>query len=223
MPTLTTMKEHSAIENSKQTFAVLNTNMNKVLLGNAPSQGVEIKMYRSTLSVTTNNSIMIYLYNNTGVAGVPEAIFDGQTGNIEYKISDVLIAYEGTGVWAKYPHAGTVMVDKPYITNSSRGLVIPLGHITVVGTNSIGGSGLSRIVADGSTPLVFEYSNIKKVNVTIVSDYWQGWRVYMESFLPFKYVSQNDRTLNISYDAYDATSGPVDVKIVYTPLEVRLI
>ena len=58
-PILKNAQEGNQIENTKQSFIVLAENMNKVVLGQAPSQSVELKMYGGTLSVTGSSTINI--------------------------------------------------------------------------------------------------------------------------------------------------------------------
>src|SRR3989304_10054770 len=50
-PALKNAQEARYIENSRQSFIILADNVNKVALGQTPSQNIELKMYGGTLRV----------------------------------------------------------------------------------------------------------------------------------------------------------------------------
>ncbi|MBU4373644.1 MAG: hypothetical protein KJ714_04230, partial [Euryarchaeota archaeon] len=153
---------------------VLAGNINKVVLGQAPSQSVELKMYGGTLSVTGNSSINITARNSTDQN---ITLVDRQMRSIESTVGDTVVAYEGTGVWAKYPNGNAILVYKPLITNQSDVLVIPI--VTIGGASSTGGSGMSRVTVDG-TPRIEFRSNVSNVRINVTGDYTDGWCNYLK-------------------------------------------
>src|SRR5659263_220972 len=58
-PIVENAQETNHIENTRQSFIVLANNINKVVMGQAPSQNVELKMYGGSLSVTGSSTINI--------------------------------------------------------------------------------------------------------------------------------------------------------------------
>src|SRR5665811_1096899 len=58
-PAIKSAQEIRYIENTRQSFFVLAENINKIALGNAPSRGVELKMYGGSLMVTGNSTIAV--------------------------------------------------------------------------------------------------------------------------------------------------------------------
>jgi len=181
-PIVKNAQEGNHIENTKQSFIVLAGNINKVALGQAPSQSVELKMYGGTLSVTGNSTIKI---NATNSSNVEISLVDQQMRSIESTVGDTVIAYEGTGVWAKYPNGNTLLVYKPLITNRSNVLVIPV--VKISGTSSMGGSGMSRVTAKG-VPSVTFYGNVSNLTVVITGDYVPGWEDFFENIIKWGYV-----------------------------------
>ncbi|MDP2844913.1 MAG: hypothetical protein Q8N79_02415 [Candidatus Methanoperedens sp.] len=177
-PIVKSAQEANHIENTKQSFIVLAGNINKVALGQAPSQSVELKMYGGTLSVTGNSTIKI---NATNSSNMEISLVDQQMRSIESTVGDTVIAYEGTGVWAKYPNNKTVLVYKPLITNRSNVVVIPV--VKISGSSSMGGSGMSRVTAKGVPSVVF-YGNVSNIRININSSYADGWQKgYFESIM----------------------------------------
>lgn len=181
-PILKNAQEKNYIENTRQSFTVLAENLNKVVVGQAPSQSVELKLYGGSLSVTGNSTIKINAtrYNSTNSSNEEINLVDQQMRSIESTIGETTIAYEGTGVWAKYPNGNTLTVNKPLITNQSNVLVIPA--VKLSGTSSTGGSGMSHVSAKG-VPTVAYYGNVSNITIRITGDYTDGWKRYFEKIM----------------------------------------
>lgn len=171
-PIVKNAQEANHIENTKQSFIVLANNVNKVVMGQAPSQNVELKMYGGSLSVTGSSSINITAINSTNEN---ITLVDRQMRSIESVVGETIVAYEGTGVWVRYPNGNMILVSKPLISNQSKMLIIPV--VTIGGISSVGGSGMSRITAKG-VPNVIVYKNVSNISVTINSTYSNGWKNY---------------------------------------------
>lgn len=168
-PLITNAQEVNNIESTKQSFAVLAASLNKVVLGQTPSQSVEIKMYGGSLRITGSSTINI----TANSSGQRITLVNSTMRSIESTVGENVIAYEGTGVWIKYPNGNTLLVSKPLITNQSNVLVIPV--VSINGTSSSGGRGMSRVTAKG-IPSVKYYSNVSDIIVRINSSYADGWQ-----------------------------------------------
>lgn len=203
-PILKKVQEAKYIENTKQSFILMADNINKVAVGKAPSRSVEMKIYGGRLSVTGSGEINITatVYNSTKVPPGPEEvpIIDHKLQGIENSIGDVVIAYEGTAVWAKYPD-GTVNLYRPPIIYRNKVLIFPV--MNIVGKSSIAGEGMSRIEVEGD-PVITPYNNLSYINVTIMGDYVEGWKRYFEDELKWECVGQtsvscrlNETNLNV--------------------------
>ncbi len=182
-PMVKNAQEANYIENTKQSFIVLADNVNKVVLGQAPSQNVELKLYGGTLSANGSSTITVNftIYNQSNNPPYDNITIYQQMRSIESTVGDTVIAYQGTGVWARYPNGYTLMVSKPLIANLSNMLVIPAVYIS--GTDSVGGSGMSRVVVDGVPGIIF-YKNASNITVTVNSSYTGnyntgGWANYL--------------------------------------------
>lgn len=214
-PILKSAQEAQQIENTRQGFIVLADNINKIVLGQTPSQSVELKMYGGTLSVTGNSTINITAINSTG--GNETLVYTTEMRSIESTVGDTVIAYEGTGVWAKYPNGKTLPVSKPLITNQSNVLVIPI--VTVMGTSSTGGSGIVRVVAYG-TPGVTSYRNVNNITVKITGDYTEGWKDSLEKIMSWSFSfggSSNELTAQLN------TINNIDVYILDIELYTSVV
>ena len=173
-PVLRNAQETRYIENTRLSFIVLADNINRITLGQAPSQSVEMKIYGGRLSSTGESRINITAVNSTGY----RLTFDQQMRSIENSIGDTIVAYEGTAVWVKYPNGVVLNAYKPVITNQSNVLVIPVVFIN--GNSSVGGTGMSRVTAKG-IPGITYWDNVSDIMVRINSSYSDAWRDYYNS------------------------------------------
>jgi len=189
-PILKKAQEAKYIENTKQSFVLLADSVNKVAIGKAPSTSVEMKMYGGRLGITGNGEITINatIYNSTKVPPGPEetVLVESKLQGIENSIGDVVVAYEGTAVWTKYPD-GVVNLNRPIIVNRSKVLIFPI--VNIAGKSSVAGEGMSRIEVEGE-PVVTPYSNVSNLNVSIMGDYTEGWKNYFENELKWECVGQ---------------------------------
>ncbi len=179
-PVVKNAQEANYIENTRQSSIVLADNINKVVTGEAPSQSVELKLYGGTLSVTGNSTITITAINSSEQ---PQTLVDHiKMRSIESTVGDTTFAYEGTGVWAKYPDGNTLLINKPLITSRNNVLIIPVVYIN--GPSSTGGSGISDVRAYNVYSYIDFYGNMSNITVSIDnSNYQDGWRNYFNNVL----------------------------------------
>lgn len=215
-PMVLKAQETNYIENTKQSFIVVAENFNKVVLGQTPSQSVELKLFGGTLGVKSNSTINITANSTNITTGNITRIVlvsDQRMGSIESTIGNTVIAYEGTGVWTKYPNGNTLLISKPLIHNRSNVLVIPVVYVS--GTSSVGGSGMSRITADG-VPSVTFYNNVSDITVIITGDYTTGWENYFKSIMSWIICTSGECTAKL-----DASN--IDIYILNIQLNTRII
>lgn len=218
-PMLKNAQEANQIENTKQSFVVLAENVNKVVLGQSPSQGVELKLYGGTLSISGNSTINITAKNSTGD---DTTLFAQQVGSIESTVGDTVVAYEGTGVWAKYPNGNAITVYKPLITNQSNVLVIPAPYIRhTSGVASMGGSGMTHVIVEGSAPKIKFYSNMSNITITVTGDYAKGWEEYFENIISWSWRIESGTTSELK--AKLNTTDNVDVYILEMQLNTGIV
>lgn len=208
-PIVKNAQEANHIENTKQSFIVLANNVNKVAMGQAPSQNVELKMYGGSLSVTGISSINITARNSTNQN---ITLVDRQMRSIESVVGETVVAYEGTGVWVRYPNGNTILVSKPLISNQSKMLVFPV--VSIGGTSSVGGSGMSRVTAKG-VPNVNVSKNMSNISVTINSTYSNGWENYFTDVKGWSSCDPDECTAKLEMEN-------IDVYIINIPLDTEV-
>ncbi len=218
-PIVKNAQEANYIENTRQSFIMLAENSNKVVMGQAPLQSVELKMYGGSLSVTGNSTINITAtrYNPSWPDGnEPITLADGRMRGIESTVGDTTIAYEGTGVWAKYPDGNAILVNKPLITSQGNVLVIPV--VKIYGKSSTGGSGMSSVMVYG-VPTIEFHPNVSNIKVTINSSYQDGWKNYFNKTLHWNEctVSSDDCIAQLD------TANNITVYILNVPLHAEVI
>ncbi len=208
-PILRSAQETRYIENTGQSFVVMADNLNKIALGQAPSQSVELKVYGGTVGTSMESTITINATNSTGQR---ISLIQSDLGGIENSVGDNVIAYEGTGIWVKYKNGATLNFYRPLITNRNNILVIPI--VTISGSSSVGGTGVSRIRAEG-TPNVIAYPNVSNITITITGNYVSGWKDFFKTNMQW-YFDQGS-----SYTGQLNTTN-IDVYILKTTMYTEI-
>jgi len=189
-PTLKSAQETRYIENTRQSFIVLAENINKIAMGEAPSRGVELKMYGGSLKVTGKSTIMINATNSSN----QNNSFLSDMRSIENSVGDTVVAYEGTGVWVKYPTGAILNPYKPLISNKNNILVIPV--VYTAGISSTSGTGVSHLnicqeeipTDEGGCgkPLLTYWGNVSNITITITGPYSSAWMDYFKNSLKWE-------------------------------------
>lgn len=183
-PAIRSAQESRFTENTRQSFVVLADNVNKIALGRAPSQSVEIKLYGGKLSVTGDSTIQINgtIYNESSVENEETTLEMVNMRSIENSIGETLVVYEGTGVWVKYPNDVILNPSKPLIINQSNVLIIPIVYL--YGESEMAGTGISRVTLcpdEPCSPELTIWSNVSNVTITITGNYTSGWKDYFRN------------------------------------------
>ena len=209
-PLVEHMQEAQHTENIKQSFTVLTSNINKVAFGSSPSQSVEIKLHESTAAVSGTSSIIVEMKVwNSSTHVVDTKSFDRQLRVIENRYKERSIGYENTGAWAKYDREKVVMISKPNFAVAEDSLMIPV--VMLSGSSSVSGTGLVRVVCDGGLPSVHRYENVSMVNITIGSEYYDGWGRFL------------NETMGMQVTGYDVFNGTVSASKQYLPDNIDVV
>ena len=183
-PAIRSAQESRFTENTRQSFVVLADNVNKIALGQAPSQSVEIKLYGGKLSVTGNSTIQINgtIYNASSGHNEDTMLDMENMRSIENSIGETMVAYEGTGVWVKYPNDVILNPSQPLIIKQSNVLIIPIVYL--YGESEMAGTGISRVTLcpdEPCSPELTIWSNVSNVTITITGNYVSGWKDYFRN------------------------------------------
>ena len=112
----------------------------------------------------------------------------------------------------------TIAISKPDLAFDEKTLVIPM--VTISGSSSISGSGLVRVVSDGGQLSVKRMQNVSNVNITIVSDYYEGWEKYLDNDLGMQ-ITNIDAANNTVF-ATRSYNPNIDVLISTAPMSVTV-
>ncbi len=218
-PMLEHMQDTGHLENIEQSFSVLKPNMNKVVYGKAPSQSVELKMHGGVVAVTGHSYMNISMQTwNESTSSAEVVAVERQLRMIENEFADTSIAYENTGAWAKYPQGSAVAISKPDFAYDRNTLLIPM--VTISGSSGISGSGLIRVISDGGQLSVSRYENVSHVNITIMSDYYDGWAKYLNESMEMQILDMN--AANTTVTAGRSFSPSIDVITSISPMSVKV-
>jgi len=213
VPTMEELQDMAQAQKVEQAFTVFDSRTSKVALGESPIQTTYVSLMGGTITINgdadayNESSIVIvsvdiaadeyynYMQNRhrwrawkdyTGVVGFDE--FNCSLGTIEYRKGDRIIAYEGGGVWSKYPTGGSVMVSPPEFHYNGETLTLPImkinGRSSVSGMTDAGVSVSSDnmpVVLFPNTTLVSNRTNpvdSDKVIIYIKSEFYDAWADY---------------------------------------------
>ncbi|HEY9246049.1 MAG TPA: hypothetical protein VIO11_04305, partial [Candidatus Methanoperedens sp.] len=128
--------------------------------------------------------ILLELKNQTGT----DVSIKIPMGKIVYRMGDREVAYEGGGIWSKYPE-GSVLLSPPEFNYNGITLTFPV--INISGTSSVGGKGGASLKFEkiGTARMIYPNGyyqnpipeNITKVNITIKSEYYDAWADFFRS------------------------------------------
>lgn len=231
VPAIYSMQDVANLKNVEQAFTVLDTRASRAVLGESPLQITTLNLGGGTLTVEPNSTaaksyMTIKSKNDTFNVTIP-------MGKIKYTFEDRTVAYEGGGVWSKFP-SGSLMLSPPEFHYNGVTLTLPV--INVSGKTSVGGKGSSAIYFSKKGTLV-HYPNVSyanrtnpvnytatgKVYVNITSDFYDAWADYAQS-LGYTRVSTNSttRSTNIELTVVPSTLGensPIINPVIFRGLD----
>ena len=200
LPIIQDAKEKAYLKNVEQGFTVLDSKVSLVSLGKQPTQIVQ--MYTQAGGITVNDTGFSHMKVTFTNGTTTYVVYDGSIGNIQYQLGNNKIAYEGGGVFRKYPGEGDpVIITPPEFHYNGETLTLPI--IRINSNQSFSGTGVVtlRLVSEHTPNVLFpnppEYTNPlllgKQVNVVIKSDYYKAWAKYIEERTEAT-VTTNDAT-----------------------------
>jgi hypothetical protein len=190
LPIIQDSKEQAYLKNVEQGFTVLDSRASLTSLGKQPTQIVQ--MYTQAGSITVDDTSFSHITITFTNGTTRLVVYNESLGTIQYQLGDNKIAYEGGGVFRKYPGEGDpVLITPPEFHYNGETLTLPI--IKINSNQSVGGTGVVtlRLVSDQTPYVVFpnpdhnpEFINPlllgKQVNVIIKSDYYKTWAEYIE-------------------------------------------
>jgi len=205
VPTIYSLQDLANVKNVEQSLTVLDSRASRAILGESPLQVNNINLGGGTLAVEPNStSTKSYI-----VVKSSSFNFTIPMGKIRYTLGDRIVAYEGGGVWSKYPSGASVMLSPPEFHYN--GVTLSLPAINISGSTSVSGKGTATISFKKNAPQVL-YPNTSvpnrtnpvtvstgKVYVNITSDFYDAWADYAKS-LGYATVSTNSTTHTTSLE-----------------------
>ncbi len=227
LPVIQDAKEKAYLKNMEQGFTVLDSKASLVSIGKQPTQIVQ--MYTQAGGITVNDSSLSRIKVTFTNGTTTYVVYDESMGTIQYQLGDNKIAYEGGGVFRKYPGEGDpVIITPPEFHYNGETLTLPI--IRVNSNQSLGGTGVVtlRLVSEQTSNVLFpnpddnpEYTNPlllgKQINVVIKSDYYKAWAKYIEERTEASVnIDDNNKEVKVSLntkpnDQPNDLSPPIDI------------
>jgi hypothetical protein len=218
MPAIDSMQDMAKAQKIEQAFTVFDSRTSKAALGESPLQTTGLSLMGGNVEVmgdddaynesrimiiglSSNSTWYDEFYQNrshwnawadyeseTDFAG-----FNASMGKIVYTYNDRIIAYEGGGVWSRYPAGGTIMISPPEFHFNGETLTLPIMQIK--GNTSVSGTtDASIIVASSNEPeILFPNTSLNgifvnplgldKIIIYIQSEFYDGWADYAETLI----------------------------------------
>lgn len=216
MPAINDMQDMAKAQKIEQAFTVFDSRTSKAALGESPLQTTGLSLMGGNVEVrgdddaynesrvmiiglSSNSTWYDEFYQNRSYWNAWESYenrtdFSGinaSMGKVVYTSGDRIIAYEGGGVWSKYPTGGTIMISPPEFHFNGQTLTLPIMQIK--GNTSVAGSTNAAItVASSNDPeilfpntdtnhLFINPLDLDKIIIYIQSDFYDGWGDYTET------------------------------------------
>ncbi|WMW21559.1 hypothetical protein RE476_09180 [Methanolobus mangrovi] len=218
MPAIDSMQDMAKAQKIEQAFTVFDSRTSKAALGESPLQTTELSLMGGNIEVMGDDDaynesrIMIIglssnstwyndfyqnrsywnawadYENKTDFAG-----FNASMGKIVYTYNDRIIAYEGGGVWSRYPTGGTIMISPPEFHFNGETLTLPI--MQIIGNTSVAGTTDASITVESSNDpeILFPNTNLNsifvnpldldKIIIYIQSEFYDGWADYAETLI----------------------------------------
>ncbi len=189
VPSISKLQDMSTVRNAEQAFTVLDSRVSQVALGATLKQIIDVELEEGYLSVLPNSSseqsYILFEFKDptTGIQSITIPM-----GKIVYRKGDREVAYEGGGVWSKYPE-GSVMLSPPEFDYN--GVTITMPVVNISGNFSEGGKGMAslKIEKNGNPSILYPTAantnpismNISEIAVTVKSEYYDAWADYFRS------------------------------------------
>lgn len=235
-PLLSNTQDMAKAQKVEQAFTVFDSRTSKSSLGESPLQVTSVSLMGENVAVHGNDDAydesgiqIIFLslnstwynsfYQQSGTWGAWKnyeneadfAGFNASMGKVRYYSGDRVIAYEGGGVWSRYPSGGTVMISPPEFHYNGETLTLPI--MKVIGDDSIGGNAnVNFNVRSSNTPVVLYPNtsmntnftnplNCNKILIYINSEFYDGWAEYAETLTSTTAIlDHNNKTAIIEMD-----------------------
>ena len=219
-PAIQSSKENTQFQNMEQSFMVLQSNINMVAFGHAPGRTLETSLGGGSITVNSSKGHIIVKQQSAA-----ETLYDGPLGAIEYEKEGRRIAYEGGGVWKRYPAGAAIKISEPRIfvqdtSDGNRTVFVSIINISSEnGISSVGGEGTASVTVrskPSTYPLNITYSGTDNVEIIVKSDYADAWKRYFEGITdPSEVVTDggNGVSVNISYNTLVINEYVIEVSV----------
>ncbi|MCQ6961716.1 DUF7289 family protein [Methanolobus chelungpuianus] len=216
-PLIGDTQEMAKAQKVEQAFTVFDSRTSKSSLGESPLQTTSLTLMGENIAVHGNpesyneSSIMVIalssdsswynsFYPNRGTWNSWKWYeeneqnftgFNASMGKVRYYSGNRIIAYEGGGIWSRYPDGGTIMVSPPEFHYNGETLTLPIMKVT--GSDSVGGSSNVNMKVKASNKPVVLYPNTTlgnsftnplncdKILIYFNSEFYDGWAEYAET------------------------------------------
>ncbi len=186
VPEIFELQDMANLKNIEQTFTILDSRATRAVLGESLLQITNVNLGGGTITVEPDGSSASYITINSSNFSITIPM-----GKIKYQLGDRIIAYEGGGLWSKYP-SGSVMLSPPEFHYNGITLTLPV--ININGNTSVGGKGTAVVSIKKNATVVqypnttctgcsnrtnpINYSVVGNVYVNITSDFYDAWYNY---------------------------------------------
>ncbi|MFO7966681.1 MAG: hypothetical protein R6U44_03680 [Archaeoglobaceae archaeon] len=244
-PYISSTMDDSRSKLSEVQMTMLDLSASKCSLGDVPSQNVKFNLNNGDFKVETGgNNLTIWAVFQRGAKEEKSTVYTGSIGRALYTTGDlvpgsslgmgsvtendgVIIGYEGGGVWKKRGNSVT-MLASPEFHYKSDTLTLPI--IKLNSNYSASGRGVIPLYIQKERASVY-YPNTSINNnftnpltcshmeIEIQSDFWKGWKDYLEERTDTEVVNVDRKNNTIS--ANMSVKSEVTTRAYDMPIDVN--
>jgi hypothetical protein len=208
--------QNSKIKLAEVQMTLLDFAASKSSLGDIPLQLVRFNLNGGNLVIEPGgNNLTIWAVFRNGTNEEKYVVYSSSIGRAVYKMDDVVIGYEGGGVWESRDNS-VVMLTPPELHFRTDTLTLPI--IKIDSKKSASGSGVIELRIKKEDVSVYypnSTTNEKFVNpllcnrleLELTSDFWTGWKRYLEerTDVDITDVDEENKTISATMAVKSAT------------------
>jgi len=170
-PILDKSKDDIYFSNMEQSFSLLHSDTSDIASGRSTIKTRDLNIANAHMSFDPDST-------NISISFPTGAPILYSAGRIEYDIKDRKVCLENGALLSSYG-TGSIVINEPFIYTDGETTVINLVQLDGPAF-SIGGEGIVRIIQQKNFTESLVYPDPQNLNITINSQYANGWATYLE-------------------------------------------
>lgn len=242
---LTDTQTQSELQRAEHSLTLFDSRSSMVALGNSDAQSVSFGVRGGQFDVTEDSGWMRIEHVNFTGSGDDEVIFNESLGALVYENGNTEMAYQGGGVWRKDGQGAAQMLSPPEFHYRGATLTLPVIRVESGADGNSGSEATITKAAEtrrvfpnvtapttGSDEVGAPYDGTDQaylnpvgngtVNVTVKSEYYEGWASYFRERTEGVVTAVPDESrVRVTLTSLAGSIGDFEMPSEGTNLEIR--